>query len=88
MHTAKFVYGVWNSVDEIICQCECGISRSAAIAAAVRGHFYGTEREILESNIYSPNMYVYRLMKDAFKKAANTASIDVPEKPHTPVYTL
>lgn len=51
MHTAAAL---------LICQCEFGQSRSAAVAAAVTEYFNGNGIEIFADIRYSPNKYVFR----------------------------
>lgn len=57
---ADFVSEVWNKVDVIICQCEHGQSRSAAIAAAIMQYKYQNGIDIFADDNYYPNKYVYR----------------------------
>ena len=65
---AQFIYRIALRTDELICQCECGVSRSAGMAAAVLEHFYGKGDVILKDRQYTPNMYVYELMMKSLKK--------------------
>ena len=51
--------------DTLICQCEYGQSRSAAIAAAARQYFYGDGIDIFTDERYYPNRFVYRKVLDA-----------------------
>ena len=57
---ADFVSEVWDKVDVIICQCEHGQSRSAAIAAAFMQFKYQNGIEIFVDDNYYPNKFVYR----------------------------
>ena len=57
---AEFVNEVWNKVDVIICQCEYGQSRSAAVAAAITQFKYQNGIEIFADERYYPNKLVYR----------------------------
>jgi len=61
-----FVKENFNKVDEIICQCRCGKSRSSAVAAAIEEYFFQNGKNILESKIYRPNMFVYTLLVESF----------------------
>lgn len=56
----EFVNDVWDKVDVIICQCEHGQSRSAAIAAAIMQYKYQNGIEIFADDNYYPNKFVYR----------------------------
>ena len=44
----------------LICQCEYGQSRSAAVAAAVMEHFYGNGIGIFADPRYYPNKFVFK----------------------------
>lgn len=57
---ADFVNKVWDKVDVIICQCEHGQSRSAAIAAAISQFKYQNGIEIFADENYYPNKLIYR----------------------------
>ena len=57
---AEFVNEVWDNVDVIICQCEYGQSRSAAVAAAISQFKYQNGIEIFADDNYYPNKLVYR----------------------------
>lgn len=57
---AEFVNEVWDKVDVIICQCEHGQSRSAAIAAAISQIKYQNGIKIFADDNYYPNKLVYR----------------------------
>jgi predicted protein tyrosine phosphatase len=47
-----------------VCQCEAGISRSAAVAQAIYEHFNGPDSWFEEQ--FAPNKYILGLMRDAF----------------------
>jgi len=53
-----------NDVDYILIHCWAGISRSAAVAAALHKFYSGSDMIIFKSKLYSPNMLVYRVMLD------------------------
>lgn len=57
---ADFYARVRNKVDIIICQCEHGQSRSAAIAAAFLEHQSGDGIKIFADDRYYPNKVVFR----------------------------
>ena len=57
---ADFVYQYKNETACLICQCRWGYSRSAAVAAALREHFYQDRMEIFLDERYYPNIYVFR----------------------------
>lgn len=55
-----FVNEMWDKVDVIICQCEHGQSRSAAIAAAISEFKFKNGIEIFADDNYYPNKFVYK----------------------------
>ena len=66
---ADFVYRYWESCGTLLCQCHYGQSRSAAVAAAIKEHFYHNGIEIFadEQERYCPNVYVFRLTLRALR---------------------
>lgn len=66
---ADFVYRYWESRGTLLCQCHYGQSRSAAVAAAIKEHFYHNGIEIFadEQERYCPNVYVFRLTLRALR---------------------
>ena len=56
---AKFVNDVWGKVDVLICQCEHGQSRSAAVAAAISEYKFKSGIDIFADERYYPNKFVY-----------------------------
>ena len=60
IQVAEFIYKVWDKVDVIICQCEHGQSRSAAIAAVIMQYKYQNGIDIFADDKYYPNKFVYR----------------------------
>ena len=56
----NFYNSVKDTVDVLICQCEHGQSRSAAIAAAIKEFESGSGIDIFASDLYYPNKSVYR----------------------------
>lgn len=69
----EFVNEVWDKVDVIICQCEHGQSRSAAVGAAILQIKYQNGIEIFADDRYYPNKFIYRKVFDALK-IANVSS--------------
>lgn len=65
---ADFYARVHNKVDIIICQCEHGQSRSAAIAAAFLEHQSGDGIKIFADDRYYPNKIVFRKVLQALEK--------------------
>ena len=51
----------------IICQCEHGQSRSAAVAAAITEYLYNDGIKIFSSDDYFPNKVVYRKVYEYLK---------------------
>lgn len=64
---AEFIYKAKQDGLDIICQCEYGQSRSAACAAAILEHFYGTGISIFVDYRYYPNQVVYHKVFDALE---------------------
>ena len=62
---AAFVNRVRGSARLLICQCEYGQSRSAAVAAAVIEHFQGRGTVVFADDRYCPSMLVYRKVYEA-----------------------
>lgn len=50
---------------ELFVCCDCGVSRSAALAAAIRCADGGSDFSIWDDPNYMPNPLVYRLMREA-----------------------
>lgn len=55
-----------NNIDLLIIHCHAGISRSAAVAAAISKIFNGTDTQYFYSNKFNPNMFVYNKILKAF----------------------
>ena len=66
---ADFVYRYWENCETLLCQCHYGQSRSAAVAAAIKEHFYHNGIEIFsdKQERYCPNVYVFRLTLRALR---------------------
>ena len=65
---AEFVYDIDENhieADEIWIHCEGGVSRSAAVAAAISKHFYGDDMWVFSNPAYYPNMWVNKLVTEA-----------------------
>jgi predicted protein tyrosine phosphatase len=56
---ASFVKEVWDKVDVLVCQCEHGQSRSAAVAAAISEHKFKKGIDIFADERYYPNKFVF-----------------------------
>lgn len=59
---AGFVAQHKDEVGTIICQCEMGQSRSAAVAAAISEWLNGDGIRFFADDRYSPNLYVFRTL--------------------------
>ena len=70
---ADFVYEHKNETENIICQCRWGYSRSAAVAAALKEHFYNDGMEIILDERYYPNIYVFRQTLQALNRISGKA---------------
>lgn len=63
----RFVNDNLADMEYLICQCEMGQSRSAAVAAAVMEHYTGLPSDIFADDRYYPNRLVYATVLDALK---------------------
>ena len=61
----SFVKSLDDIVDELIVHCEAGVSRSAAVAAAISFSINGDDAEFFKFPYY-PNKLCYRLVLEAF----------------------
>jgi predicted protein tyrosine phosphatase len=59
----KFMAGVEGKVNEVLVHCEAGISRSAAVAAALSKIYNGDDTEFYGPR-YRPNSLIYRVLLD------------------------
>ena len=66
---AEFVMSCKNKVRIIICQCEMGQSRSAAVAAVISEYLNGDGIRFFADGRYSPNLYVFQMLYRVLKKA-------------------
>ena len=57
---ANFSTVIYQVADLLICQCEFGQSRSAAVAAAIMEHFSGNGIDVFADDRYCPNKYIFR----------------------------
>ena len=72
----QFVRYTQNKVDTIIVQCECGISRSAGICAAIAHHIDGNAVWIFSDAKYRPNMCCYEAVLHGLVFSNNNAIDD------------
>lgn len=63
----EFYFSIKNEVDVLICQCEYGQSRSAAIASAILEYRDGKGINIFADDRYYPNKMVFRKTLNALK---------------------
>ena len=64
---AGFYHRVSKTAEHIICQCEHGQGRSAAIAAAIQEYTDGNGIDIFADDRYFPNKVVFRKVLQALK---------------------
>lgn len=69
---AQFVNDNLANMKHLICQCEMGQSRSAAVAAAVIDYHSGAPCGIFDDARYWPNRLVYHTVLDAFEGLRST----------------
>ena len=62
---ADFAARHWDESGLLICQCQGGVSRSAAVAAAIRQHYCGDGMRYFVDSHYHPNPYVFSLTMEA-----------------------
>lgn len=67
---AEFAKAMHETAGQLICQCEFGQSRSAAVAAAVMEFFSGNGIDIFADDRYSPNKYVFRKVLEKLRGKA------------------
>ena len=65
---ADFIICHKDKAETIICQCEYGQSRSAAIAAALSEFFWKNGIDIFTDDRYFPNKLVFRLTLQALSE--------------------
>lgn len=65
---ANFAHVMHKAADLLICQCEFGQSRSAAVAAAITEYFNGDGIGIFADDRYCPNKYVFRKVLEKLKE--------------------
>ncbi len=66
--TALFILKHAAKTQLLICQCEYGQSRSAAVAAAVSEHLFGKGELIFSDSRYAPNEHVYQTLLSALEQ--------------------
>ena len=69
---SAFYFSVCDKIDCLICQCEHGQSRSAAVAAAILEFRNKKGIKVFASDRYYPNKVVFRKMLMALKNFENT----------------
>lgn len=67
---AAFAAKYWNETELLICQCQGGVSRSAAVAAAIRQHYRGDGMGYFAGRRYRPDPYVFSLTLEALREQA------------------
>lgn len=68
---ARFIVDAMTNGSKIICQCNAGVSRSAATAMAIKEFYYKTGHEIAEDNNYNPNPLFYTSITEALNEITN-----------------
>ncbi len=66
---AEFLRNHLAHTQVLICQCQFGQSRSAAVAAAVAQYLSGNGQKIFDDPRYSPNPLVYTRLLEALRQA-------------------
>ena len=65
---ANFSTVIYQVADLLICQCEFGQSRSAAVAAAIMEHFSDNGIDVFADDRFCPNKYVFRTVLKKLKE--------------------
>lgn len=65
---ADFYFEVCDNVETIICQCEHGQSRSAAVAAAILEYKYRQGIRVFIHDKYTPNKIIFKKVIKALKE--------------------
>lgn len=60
------ILGYRNEIEMVICQCDGGISRSSATAAALSRIINGDDRWVFNCGAYNPNKLVYITLLNVF----------------------
>ena len=84
----EFVDKNWDNIECLMVHCEAGVSRSAAIAAAITliKNGRGADQEYFsESTHYVPNMHVYRTILNKFIELGGEIEIE-DKKPVEKIY--
>ncbi|MCD7982306.1 MAG: hypothetical protein LUF32_08360 [Clostridiales bacterium] len=76
---AGFVKKYLYEVDDIICQCEYGVSRSAAVAAAISEYTEGCGKDIFNDLKYHPNPGVYTMTLAALEQDNMSRKYPMPD---------
>ena len=63
----NFVEGIKDKINGFLIHCEAGVSRSAAVAAAIELMLNGSSERIFQDRRYSPNAYVYRKLLEVWR---------------------
>lgn len=66
---ADFVHTQIKITNCLICQCEYGVSRSAAVAAAITEYYKHNGIEVFKNDNYYPNSYVFRTVLKELEKS-------------------
>ena len=66
---ADFYVSAEDKAELLICQCEHGQSRSAAVAAAIMEYRYGNGIDIFANDRYYPNKVVFRRVLEALRQS-------------------
>lgn len=74
---AQFINDNLAKMNHLICQCEMGQSRSAAVAAAVIDSHADAPCDIFDDSRYWPNRLVYHTVLDAFGSSRASRHTDI-----------
>jgi len=63
-----FLDAVKDEVNAIVCNCEAGVSRSSAVAAAILRITTGSDEKIFNDPRYIPNRFIYRTILNVWEE--------------------
>lgn len=69
-----FVENMKNSVKAILCHCDAGVSRSAAVGAVIELMLNGSSDRVFNDPRFVPNKYVYKKLLRVWQEKAKKSS--------------
>lgn len=72
----SFINTYLQDIEQIIVQCEAGVSRSAGVCAALMLIITGSDNSVFDNPAFVPNRYCYRLILNSYFGSYDTPPID------------